>query len=506
MAVPINADAKKKKKAAPTAPEASVVATSTENGEKPGESESESGRTEDSDAALKRLGEKLKNAVASSGFKAGELGLWVGRKGSGGLETWFAQNSDKDLIPASLSKLVTAGAVLSSLPSGFKFKTTLVSDAKVDAGTLKGHLYLKGGGDPSFVSENMWFLVNELTRVGVTAVDGDIVVDDSRFDNVRFGQDRQDERVDRAYDAPVGAMSMNWNSVTVYVRPGDEPGQPAKVYADVMSPYIKVKNLSKTVAAGRGKTIGVERSSEKGHFGDVITVTGSIARDVSEVAFYKSISQPDLWSGHNLVEFLKQRGISVKGAVRTGLSPSGSKVLASADSKPIAQVVGDMSKWSNNYVSEMLVKNLAAEAGEAPATMDAGMKKVRNYLSRLGFKAGEYEFINAAGFTRRNRLSAQQIGQFLESVHTDFTFFPEYLVALPIGGIDGTLKNRMKGSAAERWVRAKTGLLNGVVGLAGFAGRDNGDVATFAFVYNGGGREDRARALFDRMAAIIVEN
>ncbi len=456
--------------------------------------------------AGERIAARLKKAIGNSGFKNGEIGVWVGANSSKGIETYFSHNGEKAFIPASLSKLVTAGAVLHEFHPGHKFKTQLLSDAKVDNGALSGNLYLKGGGDPSFVSENMWILVNELTRAGVTSVEGDIVVDDTLFDNVRFGSDRQDERVDRAYDAPVGAMSMNWNSVNVYVRPGDKVGDKLKVFADVMTPYLKVRNETKTVPSGRGKTVAVERTSEKGFNGDVIVVTGAMAQGHPEFVVYKSIANPDLFAANNLVEFLRQRGIFVKGKTRAGAAPKAATVLATSESKPLAMIVADMSKWSNNYVAEMLVKNLAADAGEQPATMDGGMNRVRKYLESAGLKPADYEFINAAGFTRRNRLSPQQIGKFLEFVHADFTIFPEYLASLPIAGVDGTLRSRMKNPPAERWVRAKTGLLNGVVGLSGFAGRSGGEIVTFAFIYNGGGREDKARALFDQMAGFIVED
>jgi D-alanyl-D-alanine carboxypeptidase/D-alanyl-D-alanine-endopeptidase (penicillin-binding protein 4) len=452
------------------------------------------------------LSERLKKATDSSGFKAGEVGLWVGSTGSQGLETYFEHNSNKKMLPASLSKLLTLGAALHTLHPGYKFRTELLGDSKVKDGALSGPIYLKGGGDPSFVSENMWVLVNELTRTGIKTIEGDVVVDDTKFDSVRFDQDRQDERVDRAYDAPVGAMSMNWNSVNVYARPGDHAGEPLKVFVDVDSPYLKVINKSHTTAAGKGKSIAVERKSEKGFNGDVIVVNGGLALDQPEAVIYKSISKPDLWAGSNLVEFLKQRGIQVKGKVRTGATPASARVLAFTEPHSLTQVVADMAKWSNNYVAEMLVKNIAAESGEKPATMQTGMNVVRKYFESSGVKPGDYEFINAAGFTRKNRFSPLQLGTFLEFVRTDFTFFPEYLTALPIAGVDGTLRKRMIGTAAEHWVRAKTGLLNGAVGLAGFAGRPNGQTATFVFIYNGSGREDKARAFFDRLAALIVQD
>ena len=452
------------------------------------------------------LTSRLEKIIQGSGFKDKQLGLWVGVNSQGKVETQFGKNSGEVMIPASLSKLVTAAAVFHQLHPTYKYKTQLVSDAKAKDGVLNGPLYLKGGGDPSFVSENMWFLVNEFVRSGITQIDGDIVVDDTLFDNVRIGQDRESVRVDRAYDAPLGAMSMNWNSVNVFVRPGSKAGEPAKVFLDPETPYLRLVNDTKTVAAGRGKTIAVERTSQKDFDGDVIQVTGGIATDVPELVFYKSITNPDMWSGHNLIAFLKQRGISVKGTVKRGVAPNSSAVFATYESKQLALILADMAKWSNNYVAEMLVKGIAADMGVKPATMPAGMQQLEKFLESIGLKKGAYTFVNASGFSRANRLSAEQLGKILESMRGDFTSYPEFLTALPIAGVDGTLKNRMKATKGERWVRAKTGLLNGVVGLAGYAGSENGTVRSFAFIYNGAGREDQARALFDKLATALVEN
>lgn len=447
---------------------------------------------------------RLESAIAKAKFKAGELGVWVGLNESKSTQTVYRLNDEAAMIPASLSKLATLGAALKTLQPGYKFQTQLAADAKLENGVLRGPIYLVGGGDPSFVSENMWFLVNELTRAGVSEIAGDIVVDDSRFDQIRFGDDRQEERVDRAYDAPVGAMSFNWNSVNVYFRPGEKVGAPLKVFADVASSYIKVKNTTRTVESGKGKNLNVERVRQSNAIGDLVIAGGTMAIDQPEVVIYKNISQPDIWAGYGLAEFVAQRGIKFSGVVRAGLKPKTARALATSESKPLSQIVADMAKWSNNYVAEMLVKALAAESGEQPATMATGLVQVRKFLQNIGFKQDQFIFENAAGFTRKNRFSAKQLGLLLEHVRQDFSFFPEYLAALPIAGVDGTLRKRMLESPARRWVRAKTGLLNGVVGLAGYAGRSDGTVLTFTFLYNGAGREDRARALFDELAEILV--
>lgn len=448
---------------------------------------------------------KLQVAFKESGFKPNEVGIWIGHRTDKGTEKVFGVSDEVSMIPASLSKLITAGAVLKTLHPSFKFKTELLANSSVKNGALGGPLYLKGGGDPSFVSENMWVLVNHFTRTGITSIEGDIVVDDTRFDNVRIGEDRENVRVDRAYDAPVGAMSMNWNSVNVYVRPG-KAGEPCEVTADPVNTYIQVRNQCKTVSGG-AKAASVERTTEKGFWGDVVTVSGKIGTNAEEIVIYKNISRPDLWSGAHLLEFLKQRGIIVKGKVTVGQTPKDAKTLAFTESKPLSEVISDMAKWSNNYVAEMLVKNLAAEAGVIPATMPKGLELVQKFAQQTGVTDKNFVFTNASGFTRENRFSAAQLGKFLSYIQSDFTIYPEYVMALPIAGVDGTLRNRMKGGKGERWVRAKTGLLNGVVGLAGFAGESDGDILSFAFIFNGSGaKEAQARAFFDKLAAVIAQN
>jgi D-alanyl-D-alanine carboxypeptidase/D-alanyl-D-alanine-endopeptidase (penicillin-binding protein 4) len=451
------------------------------------------------------LAAHLKKAVQDSGLPAADLGIWVGAPGAQGLQKIFSHNGDRPFVPASLSKLITAAAVLHTLHPDFKFKTQLLSLSAIKDKSLQGSLYLKGGGDPSFVNETMWVLVDEFLRSGITTIDGDIVVDDSRFDRVRFSEERETTRVDRAYDAPVGAMSMNWNSVNVFVRPGAKAGEPCQVFLEPSSSYLRLKNQT-TTKSGSGNSLEVERKIDSSFDGDTIQVNGTLGLGHEEVVVYKNISQPDLWAGQNLVEFLRQRGVVFKGHVIKGAAPAAAHVLASVDSKPVSSIISDMAKFSNNYVAEMLVKNLAAENGTQPASMSDGLAIVNKFLESTGLKKGEYSFTNASGFTRENKFKPEQMGRFLDQMRSDFAIFPEYLTALPIAGVDGTLKKRMKNTAAERWVRAKTGLLNGVVGLAGFAGQSNGPITTFVFIYNGSGHEDKARNFFDKMAASLVQN
>ncbi len=452
---------------------------------------------------VKKEAKKIGQILQKSSISSEGLAVYVAG-GEGDPTVVFAQHSEKKLIPASITKLVTAAAAISTFPPGTKFKTGLYSEASVDKESLKGNLILKGGGDPSFVSENMWFLVNAFVRTGVKSIEGDLIVDDSFFDKMRFDSSRQKERVDRAYDAPTGAMSFNWNSVNIFVRPGKKSGEPALVFADPDNQYIRVKSKVETVSAGGKTSVSVERDEDTKGPGDIVIVSGKIVLDSKEIVVFKNITQPDLWSGYNLRAFLSQRGIEVKGAVKVGVTPNNAKLLAESESKPIQDILADMNKFSNNYVAEMFTKNMAA-ATNPPGSIEKGMKVLNQYLIKIGVPATQFELFNPSGLTRDNRMSAQALWKVLNDMKFQFRYQPEFVTSLPIAGIDGTLKNRMKEGPAERWVRAKTGFLTGVVSLAGYAGRRDGTVLPFVLMYNGSADENKVRALFDQIAVSLVE-
>ncbi|MGZ3809952.1 MAG: D-alanyl-D-alanine carboxypeptidase/D-alanyl-D-alanine endopeptidase, partial [Bacteriovorax sp.] len=347
----------------------------------------------------------------------------------------------------------------------------------------------------SFVSEKMWFLVNELKRTGLSSIEGDLSVDATRFDDELFDSGRESVRVDRAFDAPVTAASFNWNSTNIFIRPGDKVGVSARVFLDPENDYLELENKTKTVAKSGVKSLEASRVKVGDH--DKIIVSGSISEGGPEAIIYKSISNPNLWIGMHLKEFLKQRGIALKGKVKIASCEDGAATLAVSPSKNLNEILSDMLKFSNNFVAEMLAKNLAAEKSSTPARMKDGIEEIKKYLDSLGLERKDYVLENVSGLTRENRFTAKQLALVLKSLKNDFLIFPEFASGLPIAGVDGTLKNRMK-KGEQVLVRAKTGYLDGVVGLAGFVGRKNDSPLIFVFMYNGDYDHGiGARPLFD---------
>ncbi|MCB0341382.1 MAG: D-alanyl-D-alanine carboxypeptidase/D-alanyl-D-alanine-endopeptidase [Pseudobdellovibrionaceae bacterium] len=457
------------------------------------------------------LVKNLESEIKKQGFKKSDLGLYISYAGENAEVKLLDLNAEKKFTPASLTKIVTAGAILERFPVGHKFVTRLQSKAPREAGVLKGDLYLNGGGDAGFVSETMWYLVNEFLRTDIKIIEGDIVVDDSRFDQVRFDPGRDPSRVDRAYDAPIGAMTFNWSAANVFVRPGDETGDPVKVYLDPANEYLGLSNKAKTALPGTSPQLQVSREettrkvSASQNFVDKIVVTGQMGVDQKETVFYKSISKPGLWAGYNLVSFLKQRGVTVRGSVRLGVVPKGAATLADVDSRPLPELVAGMMKFSNNYIAEIMTKNLAAELKGTPASMETGLGVIRDYVHQLGIKPGHFAMTNPSGLSRRNNFRPRDLHTILVHLKNSFRIYPELASALPIAGVDGTLEKRLKDTNAEGLLRAKTGHLTGVSGLAGYVGRPDGRQFTFVFLYNGKANKTfEARRLFDRFAETLA--
>ena len=395
----------------------------------------------------------IEKEIGKTGISRDKFGIWL--KGDNILADI---NSERLFVPASLSKIPTALSLLNEYDMNHRFLTWIYHTGSIKKGVLQGDLYLKGGGDPSLVTESMWLMINRLKRDDIREIQGRVYVDDSYFDQDYYSKGRQQRRVDRAYDAPVGALSFNWNAISVYVRPGTRPGDKARVYVDPPIPYVKVDNRAITGPGQTKSALKVSRVTLDA--GEKIVVSGQISLSKDEKAFYKSVTRPALWTGQHFVYFLNKAGIKVNVGVEKKRTPKEAKLLVEYESWKMPRVIAAMSKFSNNFVAEMLTKHLGKK-GEDPASIEVGLEKINTYLMSNGWKKGEYVFRNPSGFTRSNKIQPGRLGELLHRSQEAFHMAPEFLSALPISGTDGTLKDRMKRTMKGK-VRAKTGYLSGV--------------------------------------------
>ncbi len=432
-------------------------------------------------------------------------------------EELFSINPKELLVPASAVKLLTAIVALRKLGPDFTYDTNVYFEKSLKDGTLNGDLFLEGKGDPSLVSERMFLLASDVMRTGIKKVNGNIIVDDSAFDQERYGEERLKTSTDRPYNAPIGALSFNYNTTTVYFRPGDKEGDPVKVFVEPDTGYIKIKNTART--SGTKTKYQIEaRRRDAGDIGDVVEVKGNMPLGWSEQLQYFNVLSPAIYSGFALKYFLEQKGVefSDSSKIIRKTRPLSAVKVASKGSLPLREIVTLMNKFSNNFIAEVLIKTLGKEIKGAPGTAEKGLAVLNEEVLRMDIKSTGLKVVSGSGLTRKNKMSANQFVDLINMAYLDFEVLPEILSSLPIAGRDGTLKNRMKGSKAFGRLRAKTGSLDGVAALVGVVQSQGGELLAFAVMMNDLKKSTRdlmkwqnyfgqALAEFNRKAPMSVE-
>ena len=439
--------------------------------------------------AVSEYSKRTEKLIRKKGLKKVYLGLSVSLLSSeaedGGMPL-YSLNESRLFIPASLVKIASLSAFYHYFPLDFQFQTQLIASGFVSGTQLKGNLIIKGGGDPGFTSESLWNLVNTFKRSGIKTIKGDILVDNSLYKPFK---DKAPSN--RSYYALPSASSFNWNSVTFWIRPGKTKVQ---IFTDPENPYIKtlnkIKSGRKTIL--QVQTVNTSANQELFHF------KGFFSSKDEERVVYRNIQNPPLWVGYNLLYFLKQRGIHVTGTVKTGSCVSNCRILAKWNSRPLVWHTYNMMKFSNNFVSRMLTSHLPLLKGKDKGDFHQGIQLIKNYLADQAGLANFY-LEEPSGLSRKNQFSSKSIKTLLIKGSKRF-FGPEMLSSYPLAKGIGTLKKHFGTLSGNEFVRAKTGSISGVLGLAGFAQNTQGEKFAFAFIYNGPNRHTpKARELFEDM-------
>jgi D-alanyl-D-alanine carboxypeptidase/D-alanyl-D-alanine-endopeptidase (penicillin-binding protein 4) len=439
----------------------------------------------------------LERVVAAGTLATARVGVLVKSLDTG--EVLFAHDPDALLNPASNVKLFTSAAALARLGPDFRFETEFRL-APRPAGAPD--LHVRGKGDPTLVHERLWAIAGELAHAGVARVH-DLVLDESWFDGEREGPGYDQERGDRAYLAPTGALSLDFNAVAVHVAPGEREGAPARVSLEPATDFFAVENRAITTAAGTRRRVAISSGPAAGR--QRIAVEGRVPAGSRPQVVYRKVDDPPRFLGATLRRYLELRGVRVAGKVRPGPAPEGARLVHVAESEPLGDVVRRLNKHSNNFVAEQILKALGAEAQGPPGTWPKGIAAVEAFLAEAGLPRGSYLMKNGSGLNDANRFSARQTVALLELMWRRFPLAPEFVGALPVAARDGTIRWRLEGTDAAGRLRAKTGTLTGVSALSGYAESRGGERLAFAIVVNDhpGRTADAVRAV-DAMAAAVA--
>ena len=447
---------------------------------------------------------QIDDALSTPALAKAKIGLLAVESDTG--KPVYARAEKTPLNAASNVKIVTSSAALSLLGPEYRWRTTLsiaTSAPLPPNGEIAGDLVLRGGGDPTLVVEDLAAMVADLAALGVHKVHGALVVDDGFFDAATVGPAYDQKKESTASRAPSSAASLDFNAVAVTIIPGAVAGAPARVTVEPASPYFVVSGA--VVTATDGPAAPSVETRDEGGTRTRVVVAGRVRLGSEPRTFYRRVDHPALYLGQTLRQQLERRGILVDKPTRTGSVPAqGQRVLSTHESAPLAVVVQDLNKRSNNFMAEQVVRTLGAEIVGRPGTWDKGLEAVARYLAGIGLPRGAYQMTNGSGLYDSNHFSAEQIVTVLRAASRDFRISAEFLASLAVAGTDGTIAHRMSGSLAERYVRAKTGTLANVSCLSGFAGSPGHVPLIFSILVNDVATAAEARRVQDRVATLLV--
>lgn len=457
-------------------------------------------------AALpKDLESELARMVDQKWLSKMQLGLQVVDLQSGAAV--FERNADTLLGPASTNKVVTAAAALKTLGPSWRFRTAVTSDARPDAGgVVKGNVYVRGSGDPTLVVEKLWKLVADMELAGVKSIQGDLVFDDTAFtaDTSLAGWDKAAD-IERgpAYFPALSALSVNFNTTAIVVRPGPKAGEPAVVRLETPAgAYVEVESKVTTGPSGGRRGVQVERIVRPDG-GMKFVVTGAVPVDDEASRYYRTIADPTGHFAAIFAELVRARGITWSGTLRRGPSPDAPEVLAEVESPALAAVLMDMNKLSSNYSAELVLRALGAASGELQGSTETGLAVVRDYLVGLGLDDQDFVLVNGSGLSREARLTPAALNAVMIDMQRDPRVGPEFAASLALAGWDGTLSGRLED--VPGLLRGKTGTIGGVHGLTGYIASPDGHRYAFSFLVNGVDDTGPIRQLHDRFARALLE-
>jgi len=477
-------------------------------------------RSAASKKATARFASRVEALLGTVPANKGEWGLLIVDAASG--ETLFEQNADRYFVPASNMKLFTTALALAKLGPEYRFRTTLETRGTISSeGVLGGDLTLAGRGDPNLSNRKFPYelkeefegppekalveLADALVAKGVKQISGDVIGDDSYFPRERYPNGWEIDDMVWEYGAAISAIVVDDNTVALTLTPGELAGNPVQAAVTPATPDFTVENDVVTSAADLKSDLTLTR--EPGS--NLVVVKGSLPAKSAPRKLVLSIEEPAQHAAATLKRLLEERGVRVGGVARarhekaeTGGDPI---VLAEHVSVPLVDAVKLINKISQNVHAEMLLRTVALQGG-VWAAPDELMKVPADFYTAAGIAPGDVIQTDASGLSRHDLVTPRAIVTLLSFAQKQSWFGP-YYASLPVAGVDGTLEDRMKNTPAAGRIHAKTGSVEHVRTLSGFAETLGGRRVIFSFLSNnqGGKSHEAADALTALCVAMLEE-
>ena len=404
-------------------------------------------------------------------------------------DTLYERNARRLMMPASNMKIVTLAAAADRLGWDYTYETQLFAAGPIADGILRGDLVAVGSGDPSMMATGADTLfagwADALKHAGVQMIAGRVIGDDNRFEDNGLGFGWSWDDLPDDYAAGVGALQFNENMVRISIAPGPAAGDSAGITVSPPGSGLSCVCAVTTSAAGAPTAIRVRRLPGSMR----LELGGTIALASSPAALSVSVENPTLFFATALRDALIARGIDVRGAAVdiddvSDPPARGTTPIAAHRSPPLSTLALRLMKDSQNLYAETFLKTLSIRAGDPVATAERGRAEAAAALEAWGVSGADLIQRDGSGLSRYDYVTADALVTILTHIDRDERLRGPFVTSLPIAGRDGSLTNRMKGTAAEGNARAKTGSMSNVRTLSGYVTSASGEPLVFSILAN----------------------
>jgi len=404
-------------------------------------------------------------------------------------DTLYSRNAGKLFMPASNMKILTSASALARFGPDYRYATTFAARGRVSDGTLVGDLVVTGRGDPS-VSDHMLgdamiplrAIADSIVARGVTHVTGRVVSGGDAFPGEVLGYGWSYDDFEDSYSAPIDELLFNEGFSVLHVRGGARGGDPVTVDVTPARTVTRVRVNARTVGAA-GDTAARRRALTARARKDSVTWDVVLEGDVpagDTTSIEVTHHDPGRAYVAAVAEALRAKGVTIDEAPADTLAPL--ETLAVLSSPPLGEILKALMKPSQNQIAEMLFRTLALDA-TGSGRPDSASVVVQRQLAEWGVVPSEAVIRDGSGLSRYDYISPRTVVRILDAMHRSPNF-RVYYDALPVAGVDGTIRNRMKGTPAEGNVHAKTGSVALSRSLSGYVTTANGRLLIFSLLSN----------------------
>lgn len=400
-------------------------------------------------------------------------------------------NATRPMNPASAMKLLTTYAALDMLGPAYQWKTEAYLDGELKDGILHGDLVLKGYGDPKFTFEQFWLWLRELRARGLREIRGDLMLDRSFFELPPHDPAAFDNDPVRAYNVGPDALLLNFNTLRLRYLPD---GNGMKVISEPPLDGVRLDNRLAPQTAAPQSARGASKNNcdnwddsvlvQPG--GDSVVLQGGYPGECGEREQHLSVMPHTRYMEAVFRALWLELGGSLKGKQRDGVARGNAQLFSTHLSEPLSAVIRDINKFSNNVMARQLFLTLGAavqDGAAASTNLERSTRAVQDWLQKQRLDFPELVLENGAGLSRSERISAAHLAQLLQHAATH-PLSAEFEASLPILGVDGSVKKRLRESAAANRAHLKTGTLEGVKTIAGYVRSRGGREWVVVFFIN----------------------